>query len=161
MGFFASKTLLSAVELGVFNTLGGGPMSGESLRQRLGLHPRSAADFLDALVALGFLAREGDGAAASYANSPDTAAFLDPASPSYLGGILLMATSRLLKKVPLPSAAFKSRVVAIVEFNLASDRIRPCLFCPAFAGDFIAFVGADEFEAYVSLFSVEGAVERC
>ncbi len=95
MGFFASKTLLSAVELGVFNTLGGGPMSGESLRQRLGLHPRSAADFLDALVALGFLAREGDGAAASYANSPDAAAFLDPASPSYLGGILLMANRRL------------------------------------------------------------------
>ena len=70
MGFFASKALLSAVELGVFKTLGGGPMSGESLRQQLGLHPRSTADFLDSLVALGFLLREGDGAAASYANRP-------------------------------------------------------------------------------------------
>jgi len=95
MGFFASKALLSAVELGVFKTLGGGPMRGESLRQQLGLHPRSAADFLDSLVALGFLLREGDGAAASYANSPEAAAFLDPASPSYLGGILLMANRRL------------------------------------------------------------------
>lgn len=95
MGFFASKTLLSAVELGVFAALGDGPMSGEGLRQRLGLHPRGAADFLDALVALGFLTRTGDGAAASYANSADTAAFLDPKSPSYLGGILLMANRRL------------------------------------------------------------------
>ncbi len=95
MGFLASKTLLSAVELGVFATLGKGPMRGEDLRQRLGLHPRSAADFLDALVALGFLTREGDGAAASYANAPDAAAFLDPASPTYLGGILLMANRRL------------------------------------------------------------------
>jgi len=95
MGFFASKALLSAVELGVFKTLGGGPMSGEGLHHRLGLHPRSAADFLDSLVALGFLLRQGDGPAASYANSPDTATFLDPASPSYLGGILLMANRRL------------------------------------------------------------------
>ena len=95
MGFFASKTLLSAVELGVFKTLGGSPMSGESLRLRLGLHPRAAADFLDALVALGFLSREGDGAAARYANAPDAAAFLDPSSPAYLGGILLMANRRL------------------------------------------------------------------
>lgn len=95
MGFMASKTLLSAVELGVFAALGGGPMDGEALRQRLGLHPRAAADFLDALVALGLLAREGDGTAAIYANAPDAAAFLDPASRSYLGGILLMANRRL------------------------------------------------------------------
>lgn len=95
MGFFASKTLLSAVELGVFAVLGKGPMRTEDLRQRLGLHPRAAADFLDALVALGFLTRQGDGAPALYANAPDAAAFLDPASPSYLGGILLMANRRL------------------------------------------------------------------
>jgi len=95
MGFFASKALLSAVELGVFKTLGGGPMTCEDLHHRLGLHPRSAADFLDSLVALGFLSRQGDGVASSYANSPDAATFLDPASPSYLGGILLMANRRL------------------------------------------------------------------
>ncbi|MGA3303558.1 MAG: methyltransferase [Methylovirgula sp.] len=97
MGFLASKTVLSAVELGVFATLGKGAMRGEDLRQRLQLHPRSAADFLDALVALGFLTREGDGAAAAYSNAPDAAAFLDPASPTYLGGILLMANRRLYR----------------------------------------------------------------
>jgi precorrin-6B methylase 2 len=95
MGFFASKTLLSAAELGVFETLAAGKLSAAALRARLGLHERSAADFLDALVALGFLQRDGDGAEALYANTVDTAAFLDPASPLYLGGILKMANRRL------------------------------------------------------------------
>ena len=80
MGLFASKTLLSAIELGVFATLGPGPLPGPALRDRLGLHPRSAADFFDALVAIGFLVREGDGPKALYANTKDTAVFLDPAS---------------------------------------------------------------------------------
>ncbi|MGH7121100.1 MAG: methyltransferase [Acetobacteraceae bacterium] len=95
MGFFASKTLLSAVELGLFSVLGAGPLTGEALRTRLGLHTRAAADFFDALVALGFLARDGDGPEARYANTPETAAFLDQSSPTYLGGILAMASQRL------------------------------------------------------------------
>jgi len=57
--FWGSKTLLSAVELGVFSALAdAGPLDGEALRERLGLHPRSATDFFDALVALGMLERE-------------------------------------------------------------------------------------------------------
>ena len=67
--FWGSKTLLSAVELGVFTVLGDGPLPGETLRQRLALHPRSAHDFFDALVALGMLDRDDRG----YANTPATA----------------------------------------------------------------------------------------
>jgi hypothetical protein len=67
-------------------------MEGAALAERLGLHPRGARDFLDALVALGLLARDGR----SYANTPETATFLDPAkSGSYVGGMLQMANSRL------------------------------------------------------------------
>ncbi len=56
--FWASKTLLSAVELGLFTELAAnGPGDAEALRTRLGLHPRSARDFFDALVALGMLER--------------------------------------------------------------------------------------------------------
>ena len=95
MGFFAAKTVLSAVEIGCFEALARGPQPEPALRARLGLHPRAAADFLDALVALGLLAREGDGPSAAYANTVDTAAFLDPTSPLYMGGILKMANSRL------------------------------------------------------------------
>ena len=68
MAFWASKTLLSAVEMGVFTELAHGPEPFDSLSGRLGLHPRSARDFLDTLVALGFLERKADG----YANTPET-----------------------------------------------------------------------------------------
>ena len=92
LGFWGSKTLLSAVELGVFSELAdGGPLDAAALRDRLGLHPRSATDFFDALVALGMLERE-DG---RYANTPATDVFLDRAKPSYLGGMLEMANARL------------------------------------------------------------------
>ncbi len=89
--FWGSKTLLSAVELGVFSELAGaGALDGEALRERLGLHPRSGTDFFDALVALGMLEHE-DG---HYTNTPATDLFLDRAKPSYIGGILEMANER-------------------------------------------------------------------
>jgi hypothetical protein len=90
-GFWASKTLLSAVELELFTHLAGHPQDLETLRARLGLHPRSARDFLDALVALGFLERT-DGV---YRNAPHADAFLDKRKPSYIGGILELANARL------------------------------------------------------------------
>jgi hypothetical protein len=90
-GFWASKTLLSAVELGVFSVLARAPADLETLRVELGLHPRSARDFLDALVALKVLDRQ-DGA---YRNTPDADLFLDRAKPTYVGGILEMANARL------------------------------------------------------------------
>jgi precorrin-6B methylase 2 len=90
--FWGSKTLLSAIELGVFSELAdGGTLDAEELRDRLGLHPRSATDFFDALVALGMLERD-DG---RYANTQATEVFLDRAKPSYLGGLLEMANARL------------------------------------------------------------------
>ncbi len=91
MAFWASKTLLSAVEMEVFTELAHGPETLEALTGRLGLHPRSARDFFDTLVALGFLERH-DG---KYSNTPSTAVFLDKAKPSYIGGILEMANNRL------------------------------------------------------------------
>ena len=94
--FWASKTLLSAVELRLFTHLGAaGPMTGDALADRVGLHPRATDDFLDALVALRFLDREGEGAAALYRNTPDSAVFLDQRLPSYVGGLLEMLNSRL------------------------------------------------------------------
>ena len=90
-GFWGSKVLLSAVELNLFSELAEGPLDAEELRERLDLNPRSARDFFDALVALGMLERE-DG---RYANTPATELFLDQAKPSYVGGILEMANTRL------------------------------------------------------------------
>jgi O-methyltransferase/methyltransferase family protein len=91
LGFWASKTLLSAIEMELFTELAKHPEDAETLRKRLGLHERSALDFLDSLVALGFLERrEG-----TYSNTPATDLFLDKRKPSYLGGILEMANHRL------------------------------------------------------------------
>jgi hypothetical protein len=91
MGFMASKTLLSAVEMEVFTELAKRPEDRATLTGRLGLHPRSARDFLDTLVALGFLERK-DGL---YSNAPSADLFLDKHKPSYIGGILEMANKRL------------------------------------------------------------------
>lgn len=91
MSFCGSKALLSAVELGVFTALASGPAYLEALRERIGLHPRAARDFLDALVALKMLEREGD----VYRNSAAAETFLDKAKPSYIGGMLEMANTRL------------------------------------------------------------------
>jgi hypothetical protein len=91
MGFWNAKTLLSAVELGVFTTLAEGRADLAMLTQRLGLHERAARDFLDALVAMKLLEREGG----LYGNTPETDFFLDRAKPSYVGAILEMSNARL------------------------------------------------------------------
>ena len=96
-GFWPSKVLLSAVELGLFTELSGGPLSGAEIEQALGLHSRGTYDFLDTLVAIGMLERIGNGAEARYANTPTTAQFLDRNKPSYIGGILEMANARLYR----------------------------------------------------------------
>ncbi len=94
-GFWPSKTLLSAVELQLFTQIGAETMTGEEIGERLGLHPRSIYDFLDTLVALRFLQRDGDGRDGRYRNTPETATFLDKGSPAYIGGILEMFNERL------------------------------------------------------------------
>ena len=81
MGFWPSKTVLSAVELELFTHLGDESMTGEEIGERLGLHPRAIYDFLDTLVALRFLERDGDGSDGRYRNTAETAAFLDKRQP--------------------------------------------------------------------------------
>lgn len=90
-GFWGSRTLLSAVEMGLFTELAQGPLNFEQVRSRLGLHKRSARDFLDALVALGMLRRESG----VYSNTPETDLFMDRRKPTYLGGMLEMLSARL------------------------------------------------------------------
>ena len=90
MGFWGPKTLLSAIELGVFTDLRRGTYRGV-LARRLRLHPRNARDFFDALVALGMLERN-DG---RYSNTLETNHFLDRAKPTYVGGYLEMINAHL------------------------------------------------------------------
>ena len=91
LGFWASKTLLTAIELEVFTELARHALPLPELQGRLGLHARAARDFFDALVALGFLKRT-DGV---YRNAPAADLYLDKRKPSYMGGILEMCNHRL------------------------------------------------------------------
>ena len=138
LGFWPSKVLLSAVEMELFTDLAKGPQSLESIQGRLGLHPRAARDFLDSLVALGFLLR----AAGRYSNTPATDAFLDKQKPAYIGGILEMANLRLYRfwghltealRTGLPQNEARSGDVPIFE-ALYADPARLKSFLAAMTG---------------------------
>lgn len=91
LGFWGSKTLLSAIELGLFTELASGSLNEKELTNRLRLNSRSARDFFDALVSLGMIEREGE----LYRNTPETNQFLVQGKLTYLGGMLEMANERL------------------------------------------------------------------
>src|SRR5215212_1315950 len=68
MGFWGSKTLLSAVELDLFTKLGSDGMTAEQIAKDLDLDDRAVPDFPDALVALELLDREDHASDAVYRN---------------------------------------------------------------------------------------------
>ena len=97
-GFWASKVLLSAVKFKIFTLLAERKsMSASEIKSHLGFNctNRNVFDYLDTLMALGFLNREGILETAKYSNSIDTDFFLDDKKPSYIGGVLEMSNNRL------------------------------------------------------------------
>jgi hypothetical protein len=97
MGFWPAKVLLTAVRTGLFTLLGGNPLSGKEIKEKLGFGTtdRHVFDWLDTLVSLGFLQRMGLLDAAVYSNADESSLFLDKKSPQYVGGMLEMADDRL------------------------------------------------------------------
>jgi precorrin-6B methylase 2 len=86
LGYRLSRLLISATELGVFTELAKNPgLSAEELARRVGIHPRGARDFFDALSSIGLLFRDKGN---RYRNTPDADYFLDGQKPSYIGGYL-------------------------------------------------------------------------
>ncbi|HEV3469150.1 MAG TPA: methyltransferase [Pyrinomonadaceae bacterium] len=138
LGFWGSKTLLSAIELGVFTALADGPLDAEGLAARLGLHPRAARDFFDALVALGMAEREGG----LYRNTAETDTFLVRGRPAYIGGMLEMANERLYPfwgslteglRTGLPQNEIKTGGAGLFE-SIYGDPARLRLFLGAMTG---------------------------
>lgn len=169
MGFFASKTLLSAVELDLFTKLGRQPMTGREIAAASQLSPRAIPDLPDALVALKFLQREGDGPEARYSNTPESAFFLDRNSPGYIGGILEMANARLFRfwadltealKTGLPQNETKHSGEPMFA-KLYEDPARLEQFMNAMsgvsAGNFKEFARKFDFSNYQTLCDVGGA----
>jgi len=169
MGFFASKTLLSAVELGLFTELAKQPMTGAEIVRTLGLNPRAVPDFPDALVALKFLERAGDGPDAHYSNTPESAMFLDRRSAGYIGGILEMANARLYRfwadltealKTGKPQNEVKhSDEPMFAKLYEAPERLEQFLNAMSgiSAGNFKTFAQKFDFANYKTLCDVGGA----
>ena len=168
-GFWGSKVLLTAVEFGLFTKLGNRQFTGAELGAELELHPRAIADFFDALVAMKFLGREGDGPASTYYNTPEASLFLDEKSPRYIGGILVMLNARLFKfwhdlpealRTGKPQNEIKHGQKGMFE-ELYADLPRLEQFMGAMTGlsrlNFEAFAERFDFSNYRTLCDVGGA----
>ena len=168
--FMSSKTLLSAAELGLFSALGDKALTGEQLCAALGLHARANPDFFDALVAMRFLERDGDGPGARYRNTPETARYLDKSSPHFVGGFLEMLNARLYGfwndlsdglRTGKPQNELKKGEGGGFFETLYSDPVRLEQFLDAMSGistvNFEAFAEKFDFSRYKTLCDVGGA----
>ncbi|MCH8231292.1 MAG: methyltransferase [Bacteroidetes bacterium] len=169
MGFWASKTLLTAVNMNLFTHLIKGELSGQDIKTKLDLHERGLYDFLDTLVALGFLKRSGLKETSMYSNSEDTDLFLDKNKPSYVGGMLEMCNNRLYAfwndfeeglKTGLPQNETKTGGKPLFEELYANEeKLRE--FLKAMGGlqmgNFMAFANKFDFSSYTTLCDIGGA----
>lgn len=169
MGFWASKTLLTAVKLELFSHLATKPLSGEEIKHKLCLNGRGMYDFLDTLVALGFLQRKGKKESAVYSNSPDADHFLDKSKQSYMGGLLEMANNRLYPfwnfleeglKRGTPQNEIRTGDKTLFEeiySNIDKTREFVNAMSGAQAGNFITFATQFDFGSYNTLCDIGGA----
>ena len=169
MGFWASKVLLTAVKLELFSHLATKPSTGEEVKHVLCLHGRGLYDFLDTLVALGFLQKRGNKETALYSNSADSNFFLDKSKLSYMGGILEMANNRLYPfwnfleeglKRGTPQNEIRTGEISLFE-KIYSDQAKTREFVNAMsgaqAGNFITFATQFDFSGYSTLCDIGGA----
>jgi predicted O-methyltransferase YrrM len=169
MGFWPAKVLLSAIDLGLFTELGSSAKTGAEIQSALRLHPRANPDFLDTLVALRFLERDGDGPAARYRNTTETGMFLDRNSPQFMGGFLEMANARLYPfwgtltdglRTGKPQNEIKHTGASMfAELYSQPDRLEQFMDAMSgiSAGNFQALAETFDFSRYQSLCDVGGA----
>jgi predicted O-methyltransferase YrrM len=166
--FWPAKVLLSAVELGLFTELARAPRANAELAQALGIRADRSADFFDALLAMGFLTRDGDGSAARYRNSPETDLFLDKNKSSYAGGLPEMLNARLFgfwngltSALKTGQAQNESKAGGSVFDALYADEARLDQFLAAMAslqtGNFAALASKFDFSTRKTVLDVGGA----
>jgi O-methyltransferase domain/Dimerisation domain len=78
---WSARSLLTAQELGVFDALNNGPMTGLEIAGKVGASSRAIGHLLDTLVSLGYLKKNGMG----YTNTRTSAKWLVKQSPHYVG----------------------------------------------------------------------------
>jgi len=167
--FWSSKVFLTAVQFGLFTRLGKRRLTGAELGKELELHPRGIYDFFDALVAMRFLERDGDGPSAKYGNNEAGLLYLDKASPRYVGGIMEMLDARLFRfwndlpvalRTGKPQNETKHGMKNIFE-ELYADLPKLEQFMGAMTGlsriNFEAFAEKFDFQPFKTLCDVGGA----
>lgn len=93
VAFRRSKTMFTAVTLGVFDALDAGPKSAPDLAAELKVNPDAFTRLLDACVGLGLVRRDGD----SYSTTPAGSTYLTQTSPRRLTGYLRFTDEILWK----------------------------------------------------------------
>jgi ubiquinone/menaquinone biosynthesis C-methylase UbiE len=83
-GFAATRTLATALDLGLFTEIAKGATTIAALSKAVGAPERGVRMVLDALVALGLLTRTGG----AFVLAPDAAKFLVRTSPAYMGELV-------------------------------------------------------------------------
>ena len=174
MGFWASKTMLTAVNVELFTLLAPAALSEKQIKEKLGFacSDRHVFDWLDTLVSLGFLEREGLLQNAMYRNAADTGLFLDKNKKTYMGGILEMADRRLYKywgdleeglRTGQQQNEGKRNPLGNMEFftELYKDEEKLREFMNAMSGiqsgNFMALVNQFDFSKYQSMLDLGGA----
>ncbi|WKN30869.1 methyltransferase [Porifericola rhodea] len=170
-GFWASKVLLSAVHFDLFTLLSEQQsLSAADVKKKLQFQcaDRQVFDYLDALVALGFLKRKGLLESAKYSNTEHSEMFLDKKKNSYVGGMLKMMNQRLyhfwgnleqgLTSGKPQNEAKENEDIFSALYNDA-DRLSDFLRAmnSLQIGNFIAFAKKFDFSKYTSLTDVGGA----
>ncbi len=103
LGYQRTAAIRAAVEIGLFEAIGPVGADAETLAGRVGASPRGVRILCDYLTVIGFLVKDG----ARYQLTPDSAAFLNRRSPSYMGGAVEFLLS------PLLAAGFKETAAAV------------------------------------------------
>ena len=169
MAFWPSKVLLAATNLGLFTLLASGGSSGREIGLRLGLHERGLYDFLDTLVALGFLTREGIKESSVYHNSADADLFLDKKKQTYVGGLFEMCNNRIFRfwadledglKTGQPQNEVKTGEKPVFEMLYENpERMREFVMAMGGIqmGNFVTFANAFDFSGYTTHCDVGGS----
>jgi ubiquinone/menaquinone biosynthesis C-methylase UbiE len=91
-GYQRTWAMKAALELDVFTAIGEGASDLERIAKTVGAAPRGVRALVNYLVGLGFLTKTDE----TYALTPDSAAFLDRRSPTFLGDTALFYASPFL-----------------------------------------------------------------
>ncbi|MBA3012395.1 MAG: methyltransferase domain-containing protein [Proteobacteria bacterium] len=83
--YWKTCTLHAGVKLDIFTLIGANVLSGKTIAKNLGMDQRGVILLLNGLTALGLLVKKNQ----SYANTPESAAFLSKNSPQYIGHMIL------------------------------------------------------------------------